>query len=221
MAAQDERQRGQLRRLLDQSDADAPRQRGVEQVVLRHRRAQHPEGPAGQEAAEDHLRAEVAAVALVGPECEDDGGQEAAEQDQGGQQRGVPRRVRDDRRQRPECEPAAQAASPQSGADLGYDGGAAGVRECGPGRTGRLILGHGLPLGLGLIYPNLMANVRYVAVWGTPPRSRCEWPRSTAGSPYAVRGWAVRGQEVGAVNSPGPAVRSAGVSVLSRTNGSR
>ncbi len=64
-----------------------------------------------------------------------------------------------------------------------------------------------------------MANVRYVVGYSTTIAVRV----AASDGRVAVRGRgrAVRGQEVGAVNSAGPAVRSAGVSVLSRINGSR
>ncbi|MGH1555812.1 hypothetical protein ACRAWF_40185 [Streptomyces sp. L7] len=66
---------------------------------------------------------------LVRPQDEGHRHQEAAEQDQCRQQRGVPRLVRDQRGQRPQRQSAAQAVLPQAGADLGYVGGGC----CGPG----------------------------------------------------------------------------------------
>ena len=123
-----------LHRLLDEPDPDEHPQRGMEQVVLHHRGAEHAQYATGQEAAEDHVHAQVAAVVLVRPQHEDDRDQEAAEQDQRRQQGGVPGRVRDERAERPEREPAPQAPPPQAGARSGgRRAGAAEGRGCGLG----------------------------------------------------------------------------------------
>ena len=126
---QHEHQRAQLHRLLDQSDADEHPQGGVEQVVLHRRGAENAQRAAGQEAAEDHADPEVLTVALVRPQHEGHRYQEAAEQDQGRQQGGVPGGVGDERCQCPQPEPAPQAVLPQARPDGGYVGG----RCFGPG----------------------------------------------------------------------------------------